>query len=567
MVTNWTFQTRWNPSNPNLLATASFNGKIAVHTLQTCKADLSRPDAATANLDGEDFFNQASVDPQGPSFSLKNAPKWLKVPVGASFGFGGKLVHFCALEAQAGQPRKSKVTISKFEVETGISEAAVTFENAIKKNSISSLVEARLEAAKLEDERNDWNVLRSLLESNPRAKLREYLGFGDEAEESEVMEENIKEGGRDTLAEPNGSSAANKRLSSFFTDSNTDSEFFLSDLASIPSTRGTRTNNPFQIFSGNESESDKKITRALVLGQFEKAVDICLKEDRMSDAFMLAVCGGDKCTEKVRTAYLTKKAKGPNYLRVLASVIGKNMWDVIYNADLANWKEMMVTLCTFASTDEFEDLCEVLGDRLQEQSIDRKGDSELRRAASLCYLAGSKLEKVVNIWIEELHEMENADLRSATGDSSFSVHVRSLQSFIEKVGIYRQAMKFQDKELGLQGNWKLSSLYEKYCEYADVVAAHGFLDIAEKYLNLLPSQYPAATVARNRLKEATKKVTAAPVTQARKPQQATRQQPPNPYQTTRPYQATQTPMAHQTNTYAPQTTINPPPPSNSYAPP
>ncbi|RSL98527.1 Protein transport protein SEC31 [Fusarium oligoseptatum] len=33
-VTNWTFLTRFNPNNPNLSATASFDGKITVQTLQ-----------------------------------------------------------------------------------------------------------------------------------------------------------------------------------------------------------------------------------------------------------------------------------------------------------------------------------------------------------------------------------------------------------------------------------------------------------------------------------------------------------------------------------------------------
>ncbi|KAF8460267.1 hypothetical protein BDZ91DRAFT_739452 [Kalaharituber pfeilii] len=579
VVTNWIYQTRWNPTNPNLLATASFDGKIAVHTLQTCKADANRPDAATANLDGEDFFNQASVDPQGPSFSLKKPPRWLQAPVGASFGFGGKLVHFGIVETQAGQPQRSKVTISKFEVETGISEAAVSFEEALKNNSLGSIVESRANEAKSEGAKSEWNVLKALLDKNPRAKLREQLGFGDKMEE-EVKEDDAKQASTDNLEGPNGGTfAKDKRLSSFFTDSNSDSEFFLSDLASIQSTRGARTNNPFQIFSGDESESDKKITKALILGQFEKAVDICLKEDRLSDAFMLAVCGGDKCTEKVRTAYLTKKAKGPNYLRVLASVIGKNMWDVVYNADLADWKEVMVTLCTFASEGEFEDLCEVLGDRLLEEVRTNNGGTELRAAASFCYIAGSKLEKVVGIWIEELQEKESLELQSATGDSSFSVHVRMLQDFIEKVTIFRQATKFQDKELNQTGNWKLAALYEKYCEYADVVAAHGYLDVAEKYLSLLPVEYPAATVSRNRVKEATKKATDVSISQARKIQQTrqapvvppsnqysnarTTYQPPQPAPT--PYAM---PVSTATNVYAPpKIQTQPAYVSNPYQPP
>ena len=55
-------------------------------------------------------------------------------------------------------------------------------------------------------------------------------------------------------------------------------------------------------------------------------------------------------------------------------------------------------------------------------------------------------------------------------------------------------------------------------------AAHGQLQMAEKFLDLLPTQYPAAEVARNRVKQATKKAApqashrAAPSTAAQRGQ-------------------------------------------------
>ena len=43
----------------------------------------------------------------GAPVQLKNPPKWLKRPVGANFGFGGKLVTFQAVKAPANQGPKS----------------------------------------------------------------------------------------------------------------------------------------------------------------------------------------------------------------------------------------------------------------------------------------------------------------------------------------------------------------------------------------------------------------------------------------------------------------------------
>ena len=267
---------------------------------------------------------------------------------------------------------------------------------------------------------------------------------------------------------------------------------FLSDLAAA---KGAKTDNPFQLLG--EGAAEDQITKAIILGNFEKAVNICLKEDRIADAFILANCGGKELVEKVQTAYLSQKKGVPSYLRLINSVIGKNLWDVVYNADLDNWKEAMVTLCTFAEPAEFPDLCEALGDRVYE--------SGSRKDASFCYLVGSKLEKVVDIWIAELQESEQAGLQDTSNDSNFSIHARSLQHFIEKVTVFRHVTKFADNEKNLSEGWKLASLYTKYTEYADIVAAHGQLAVAQRYLDLLPTSFPAAEVARNRVKLATQK--------------------------------------------------------------
>lgn len=166
----------------------------------------------------------------------------------------------------------------------------------------------------------------------------------------------------------------------------------------------------------------------------------------------------------------------------------------------------MAALCTFADDNEFADLCEALGDRLEEQ-IRNTEDKSLRKDASFCFLAGSKLEKVVAIWIEELRENEQRSIETATDDTSFSIHVRALQSLIEKVTIFRQVTNFQDTERTKDADWKLSMLYDKYIEYADVVATHGRLQVAQKYLDLVPEKHPEAEIARNRIKLAMRHAT------------------------------------------------------------
>ncbi|KAI1381500.1 hypothetical protein F4677DRAFT_127774 [Hypoxylon crocopeplum] len=565
-VTNWTFLTRFHPHNPSLSATASFDGKITIQTLQNTNPSAVQSTTQT-NLDGEDFFTQAQREPQGAAFSLSKAPKWLERPVGVSFGFGGKLIIFKQNPHQSGHKRSSKILISQFSVDSEIGTATEKFEESLKSGDVTAICESHIEQAATDEEKADWRVLETLLTDNPRKQIVEYLGFNEDETKDESTNGVTEEAAETKEAEPEkpslGVKAHKKRISTFFSDGAEGEGEDVDFLASLSATKGAKTDNPFHLFADSDTTVEKQITKALMLGRFEQATDICVKEGRMADAFMIANCGGKELVDKVQSAYLSQKTGMPSYLRLLGSVIVKNLWDVVYNADLADWKETMVTLCTFADPTEFPDLCEALGDRIFE--------SGSRKDASFCYLVGSKLEKVVDIWVSELEEAEKAGLAEAN-DSTFSVHARTLQHFIEKVTVFRHVTKFRDTETGLPSGWKLSSLYDKYIEYADIVAAHGQLEIAQKYLSLLPPKYAAADMARERVQLATKKAAPQSITTrqpAQRPAAASRissrttsaaggYQPPQPtsgISPVNPYGPTvQTPAL---NPYAPPTAGNP----------
>ncbi|KAI0008491.1 hypothetical protein F4779DRAFT_587029 [Xylariaceae sp. FL0662B] len=572
-VTNWTFLTRFHPHNPNLSATASFDGKITIQTLQNTNPSAVQ-NTVQNNLDGEDFFTQAQRQPQGAAFSLAKTPRWLENPGGVSFGFGGKLTIFKKKPSQPGQKRSSTIQISHFSVDSDIGIATDKFEESLKSGDIAAICESHIEHARTDEEKDEWRVMETLLTENPRKQIVDYLGFNEEEATNGVAEEaETKE--TEPAKKPSLNVKTHKKsISTFFSDgAEGDGEDFLANLSA---TKGAKTNNPFHLFAEGDGDVEKKITKALMLGRFENATEICLKEGRMADAFMIANCGGKELVDKVQSAYLSQKTGMPSYLRLLGSVIVKNLWDVVYNADLADWKETMVTLCTFADPTEFPDLCEALGDRIFE--------SGSRKDASFCYLVGSKLEKVVDIWIAELEEAEKAGMTEAT-DSTFSIHARSIQQFIEKVTVFREVTKFRDTETELTSGWKLASLYDKYIEYADIVAAQGQLGVAHKYLSLLPAKYAAADMARERVQLATQKV--SPQAAARQPTQraaatsrvpsratpvAGGYQPPQPAQPTRgvspanPYapSAVQTPAP---NPYAPPVAANPYAPQGYQPPP
>lgn len=203
-------------------------------------------------------------------------------------------------------------------------------------------------------------------------------------------------------------------------------------IGSRPSSNASESLKPttFRIYPQGESEADRLLTRALVLGDFESAVSLCLSADRFADALLLAVRGGSDLLAKTQKAYFERRTGALPYLRLYQSIVSDDLTDVVQNADLGDWQEIFVVLCTFAKPDEYATLIEQLGQRLEYQFAVAKASAgsdavpslalEQRRSAVLCYLAARKLEKVVGIWKDEMLEEEQQLASDNGGDKSAS---------------------------------------------------------------------------------------------------------------------------------------------------
>ena len=445
---------------------------------------------------GEDFFSQRQYVSEG-GFELKQTPKWLQVPCSASFGFGGSLV---SVKNTKG---KGEVKINKYISEPKISENASEFEEAIRTADWTAFCEKQIEKATNNSEKGNWELLRILFHKEPKKELIEYLGvkdvevdgltqkIGDIKLEESVSEVKLEKADSEITASE--SAPKSNRLSKIF---GAEKDDFLSQLTPTPE---SRSYGNFSIISSTDSESDKSITQAILFGHFDQAVDICLKEDRLSDAFVLATLGDKSVQKKVQDAYFSRNMHRASYLRLLQNVIESNLWDVAEHADLSGWKQILVSFCTFAkSDDDFSGLCESLGQRLEKEK--RVED------AKVCYMAGKKLDRVVNIWIAEAETQEKEQLKTAQNDSAFSIHARALQGFVEKVTVFKQTKGTTSGDL--------KPLYDKYTEFVEIVASQGNLKVAQKYIDLLPGENEAVKSVKNRLSIAMT-TTQAPATPAR----------------------------------------------------
>ncbi|KAH9932332.1 uncharacterized protein B0H18DRAFT_1137560 [Fomitopsis serialis] len=601
---NWAFQVQWCPRNPDLFATAFFDGTIGIHSIQSTNEAADVP-PVTPQTDGSDIFGASGFSRASQAtLSLKHPPKWLRRPVSSSFGYGGKLASVSNLPSAQGKTQSSIVHIRKVVTEPSIAERAVKLQDAVEGETLSTFAERKTSEVKVAEASASWKALLSLFKADSRDELITLLGFSKDEVAARVaeaveklkasaeapatpIEDDITEAASDTgykppvvsFAEPEsearsdsggedvvgedadetGSTAAEatpSEVSASAASDNTNipvadaestttapslfgdeiigtpqldaaADFFGSigtgqrnddqiqiphrnygldssvaaTIGSGPSSVASEAlqSNTFKIYPPDESETDRLVTKALVLGDFDSAVSLCLSSNRFADAILLAVKGGPQLLQKTQKAYFESQTTALPYLRLFQSIVTNDLADIVQNADLQEWQEIFVVLCTFASQDEFSSLAEQLGQRLEFQSSVAKASgapdaedkaTEFRRNATLTYLAAGRLERLVNIWIEDLAEDEHHLVQDESLQGSrYTAHAHALQTFIEKVTVFRKSSGEDVDAVA----YKLSGLYDRYFEYADLLAAQGLVTQAVAYLKLTPDEYQGFT--------------------------------------------------------------------------
>lgn len=504
----WVHKVSWCTVLPSVLANATLDGKITIYSIQDTSTQeiIALVDETPA---GDDFFDSIpkNFQAQTSSFTLKQTPRWLKRPVGARFGFGGRIARF--------DTQSVNVALSRHQVSQTASSTARQIKESLATENVNELcAKARDESTELE--KQDWDVIDTLTAEHARGALLKYLGFTKSEVESEIAVKigaissstNTTSSKAESLSDdtsPKGENAKDDQkatessTSIFGEDAGGDDDFLgiinsatgapgTSDGPEVKSTSATMA--PYSIFGHGPSEPDTLITKAILTGQFDMAINVCLQEDRMSDAFMLALCGGADSQKRVQTAYF-QKTNVP-YGRLLSSIIAGDLNDIVKFADLKHWREILAVLCNYAKPDDFPDLCEILGQRLESKSKNEKD-------ATLCYLAGSKLDHLVRIWSSRQPAAEEGILNIDPDLSPSEVHTQSLSNLMRKIAVFRKAVAFVDPLVQAHGQNSLDALYKLYLEYAEMISGEGERALALEYLAMVPSSFGEAETLRNRL--------------------------------------------------------------------
>ncbi|XP_048159634.1 protein transport protein Sec31A isoform X13 [Corvus hawaiiensis] len=463
--TQWCFDIQWCPRNPAVMSAASFDGRISVYSIMGGSTDGLRQkqvDQLSSSFGNLDPFGTGQplpplqlpqqTAPQSVVLPLKKPPKWIRRPMGASFSFGGKLVTFenskspqqPGMEQQ--QQQHPHVYVSQVVTEKEFLARSNQLQEAVQSEGFVSYCQKKIDMALADFERNVWAFLKVNFEEDSRVKYLELLGYRKDDLRKKITSALNKEGLADGV------------LGETLKDHKKETE----DLGSAKTT--------FNI--SVSGDVDGLITQALLTGNFESAVDLCLHDNRMADAIILAIAGGQELLSRTQEKYFAKMQS--KITRLITAVVTKNWKEIVQSCDLQNWREALAAVLTYARPDEFTALCDLLGSRLENE-----GDSVLQTQACLCYICAGNVDKLVACWT-----------KVQDGNSPLS-----LQDLIEKVVILCKAVQLTQ---AVDPNAVGALLAEKMSQYANLLAAQGSLAAALTFLPANTNQ-PNIVQLRDRL--------------------------------------------------------------------
>lgn len=228
-------------------------------------------------------------------------PNWMQRPGGLSFGFGGKLVSVTHAEKLAQDPatggsvkvKESKISIQQIAMEAESVPQSETFDAAIRSGDRDQLSEycttkKRLSAG---EDSETWELLGLMFSVDAKRQLLLHLGFDDvELPQPDLAVENGGESGQPKLSGAHQDSGVNAALD-FFEN--------LPEEGSSPKASAKPPENKATKREATAGINEEEIQKALLVRNYEAAVEECLKGNRAADALIIAHVAGHALFDRV----------------------------------------------------------------------------------------------------------------------------------------------------------------------------------------------------------------------------------------------------------------------------
>ncbi|NWR64521.1 SC31B protein, partial [Bucorvus abyssinicus] len=464
----WCFDVQWCPRNPSVFSAATFDGWINIYSVMGGNLEAqqkTQADKISSSFNNLDPFGTGQILPplhvpeQVAQTTvippLKKPPKWIRRPVGVSFAFGGKLISFGLTKAPGQQMQQiypHQVFISQVTTETEFLLRSRELQMALQSGNLLDYCQGKIQTAKLPFDENLWNFLKVNLEQDSRTKLLKLLGYSKEDLQKKIAS-CLNNGIPDKQPLPEADEANAAQPGQVLINSSDDdvavssSSSFFDNL--IPQNMST-------LEIPVTEDTDGLISQALLLGNFEGAVELCMRAERFADAIILAIAGGENLLKETQKRYFANHKTKLSLL--LSSIVQQNWQDIVCTCDLQSWKEALAILLTYSKHEDYTQLCDMLGARLESE-----GDAALSNDACLCYISSGNVERLVECWVKN-HETSSP---------------LALQDLVEKVMVLSRSIEMLR---GTAGQAPGPVLAEQITQYASLLASQGCLAAAMNYL-------------------------------------------------------------------------------------
>lgn len=435
----WIFEVSWCPRNPSLIASSSCDGHTSIYSITGSPATQVQTNTKIADSFpgmGEGIPDH-HIQSQQPVVDLKKAPKWLRKPVGASFGFGGKLVTFGS----------DGVKLLQLEGDEALLCQARALLEKLERSNFAEICQGKDDPI--------WSYLEASFSPQPRTAIRALLGYNKESanisssrtptvlqnHNVEQVTDQFSNLGQENLDIKND----NLNLTNNELLNGGDSVF---DRISAQSSPVKIT--PFSISVGNDV--DGQICKALLAGSITDAINICLNEGKTADALILASTAGPDVLADTQKKFFQKRE---GYLsHILNALVTEDWLPVVKQCDITSWKEALSAVLIYCSDATLPDLCFQLGKRLEEAG------NEYSLCAEICYIASGNIGPLINKRL-----------------SSTAVSVANIQEMVEFVLVAQGVYSSRGQVFPIDGD--VAKVISLYCE---LLSSEGAMETALQYL-------------------------------------------------------------------------------------
>ncbi|KAI4456983.1 sec31-related protein [Holotrichia oblita] len=456
----WNFDVSWCPKSPVLIGSPSFDGHVSVYTVMGGHSNkqIQTSNKIADSFPGMDGYLQAPVPQQTthPAYTdVSKAPKWMKKPVSAKFGFGGKLIAVTTEKpqhnAQTGQMESSMhlVYISQVVTESELVNKSAQLEQAMEYGNFLDYCKNKADLTMDQHKKYIWHFLRAHFEENSQAELLNLLGYRLE-DINNKLDQVVGNSGVDEISDG---------ISNLHGQNDFNNLGGGDDFDRIMKTYEAKKQKQFEIKTGDDTEG--LITEAILMGNIEAAVELCMKAKKYTEAIILA-----------RTGISYYVENDNNLAPLITSLINSDWNSIIDNCNIKNWKEALVAILRHCNDLEYPSLCERLGNRLLQES---DNNPKLAQDAQLCFICSGSFDQLVNSW---------------SGRAKHST--KDLQELVELVMLLKKAIEHQGRIVEIKGG-----LADILSEYAFILASQGNLQTALNYLGNSTSEQ--VVELRNRL--------------------------------------------------------------------